>query len=216
LSAKIHKVKEGDTIASIAKRYGFSDWHTIYDHKDNAELRKQRHDPNILFPDDKVVIPEKEKKEDSGVTDQRHTFQFKGKKQWIRIIMKDQNNKPLKNEDYTLEIENVSFKGKTDSNGLLEHEIPQSASRGVLQINRWVLTLLIGHLDPHEEVSGWQARLTNLGYNPGPIDGQTKDDGNERLQLRSAVEEFQRENDLKVDSVVGSKTLEKLKELHGC
>jgi N-acetylmuramoyl-L-alanine amidase len=213
---KIHIVKQGETVASIAKKYGFTNWRIIYDHQSNVEFRQKRKDPNILYPGDRVVIPEKEIKEKTGGTDQKHTFQFKGTKQYLRIIVKDQNNKPLKNIDYTLYIGSVSFKGTTDHNGLLKQEISQDTSIGFLSISGFELPLMIGHLDPVEEVSGWQARLKNLGYNPVPIDGKTKDDGNERLQLKAAVEEFQFDNNLKIDGIVGPKTKMKLTKIHGC
>jgi peptidoglycan hydrolase-like protein with peptidoglycan-binding domain len=32
--------------------------------------------------------------------------------------------------------------------------------------------LAVGHLDPSDQISGVQARLTNLGYYRGPINGQ--------------------------------------------
>jgi N-acetylmuramoyl-L-alanine amidase len=36
-------------------------------------------------------------------------------------------------------------------------------------------TLAVGHLDPDETTSGVQARLANLGYYAGPIDGEMND-----------------------------------------
>ncbi len=50
MAGKTQTVKQGDYFAKIAKKYGFSDWRTIYNHADNAELKQKRPDPNILHP----------------------------------------------------------------------------------------------------------------------------------------------------------------------
>ena len=78
MAGKTHIVKQGESVAGIAKKYGFSNWLTIYNHADNAELKQKRPNPNVLYPGDKVVIPEKTVKEESGATEQRHRFRFKG------------------------------------------------------------------------------------------------------------------------------------------
>jgi peptidoglycan hydrolase-like protein with peptidoglycan-binding domain len=59
-------------------------------------------------------------------------------------------------------------------------------------------------------VAGQQARLSNLGYFTGDIDGT---DGPE---FQMAVEEFQCEQKLTVDGICGPKTQAKLKEVYGC
>jgi peptidoglycan hydrolase-like protein with peptidoglycan-binding domain len=72
------------------------------------------------------------------------------------------------------------------------------------------IPIKIGDLDPEKKVSGQQARLKNLGYFRGDVDGQDSDD------FESAVEEFQCDHSLKVDGICGPKTQAKLKEVHGC
>lgn len=53
---KSYSVSEGDTPDSIAQRFGFESWKLIYNHKENAPLRKLR-GPNELKPGDEVMIP---------------------------------------------------------------------------------------------------------------------------------------------------------------
>jgi len=54
-------------------------------------------------------------------------------------------------------------------------------------------TLEVGNLDPEEATSGIQARLANLGYYTGPIDGQMSDvtrDAVVRFRLMSLGEDL--------------------------
>jgi hypothetical protein len=67
-----HVLKSGESLVSLAKSYGFFDWHLIYDHDANATLRKQREHPNALRQGDQVFIPEKVKKPQTFATGQRH------------------------------------------------------------------------------------------------------------------------------------------------
>lgn len=54
-----HVVRQGECLSAIAKRYGFASYRIIYDHPDNAELRRARPNPNLLFPGDVIVIPDR-------------------------------------------------------------------------------------------------------------------------------------------------------------
>jgi len=210
MAGKIHIVKQGDYFAKIAKKYGFSNWRTIYNHADNAELKQKRPDPNILYPGDKIVIPNKTTKEDSGGTGQRHRFRFKSDDLWLRIVLKDNNNKPIANTPYQLNLERQTIEGQTDGDGLLEQQIAPDAAEGYLLIQHREFLLKIGHLDPIDTITGVQARLKNLGYYGGEVDGV------KGKQTLSAIEEFQCDHGLTVDGIAGPNTQSKLKEIHGC
>jgi N-acetylmuramoyl-L-alanine amidase len=209
MSGKTHTVQQGETLYKIAKRHGFSDWRTIYNHADNNEFRKKRPNPNIIYPGDKITIPQKETKEDSGETEQRHRFRLKGDRQWIMIVLRDARNQPIANTSYKLNIGGKIIDDKTDGEGLLEQEIPPNADQAVLAIEGQEFLLKIGYLDPVDTLTGWRARLNNLGYKAGKVDGE------ENEELQSAIEEFQCDQGLKVDGIVGPKTQAKLEEIHG-
>jgi putative peptidoglycan binding protein/LysM domain-containing protein len=210
MAGKTHTVKQGDYFAKIAKKYGFSDWRTIYNHADNAELKQKRPDPNILHPGDKIVIPDKTTKEDSGGTDQRHRFRFKADTLWLRIVFKNNNNEPIANTPYRLDLEGQTIEAQTDGDGLLEQQITPDAAEGHLLIQHREFLIKIGHLDPIDTITGVQARLKNLGYYGGKVDGV------EGKQTLSTIEEFQCDHGLTVDGIAGPNTQAKLKEVHGC
>jgi hypothetical protein len=213
-----YTVKQGDYLSKIAKNHGFQDYRTIWDHPRNAELKKKRKNPNILYPGDVLHIPEKQTKEVTGGTGQKHRFRAKRKSPMLKIVLKDINNKPMANLECELRVEGKTYPLTTDGKGRVEQEISPGAEEGRLVLKPPDLPpeeipLKIGHLDPVEEVSGWQARLNNLGYDAGPVDGK------ETEQLRSAIEEFQCDafKDVsQVDGKCGPKTQAKLKEVHGC
>jgi LysM domain len=52
-------VNIGDSLSSIARRHGIKSWRELYNHPDNAGLRSKRPNPNVIFPGDVVIIPQK-------------------------------------------------------------------------------------------------------------------------------------------------------------
>ncbi len=72
-----HIVAPGECISSVAYQHGFF-WETLWNHGDNAGLKKERKDPNVLHPGDVVVIPDLTVKEESCATEQVHEFRLKG------------------------------------------------------------------------------------------------------------------------------------------
>ena len=71
-----YTVKQGDCLSSIAHRFGFCDWHVLWDHPSNAAFKAKRKNPNIIYPGDVLFIPVKEPKLEDCPTEQRHTFQL--------------------------------------------------------------------------------------------------------------------------------------------
>jgi len=85
-----YKVKQGDCISSIATRHGLF-WEKVWNHPKNSRLKEQRKDPNVLYPGDVVFVPDKEKKEESGATEQKHRFRKKGTPAKLRLRIMEES-----------------------------------------------------------------------------------------------------------------------------
>src|SRR5215475_15960135 len=107
-----HLVQQGESLTTIADRYA-SDRSTILDHPDNAELKKKRAAPNVLFPGDKVVIPDRELKRVEVPTGKRHTFKVRLRKLELRVVLLDAMGDPIAGESYVLETGGDRVQGTT-------------------------------------------------------------------------------------------------------
>ena len=204
-----YQVKQGDCIFSIAFEKGFfAD--TIWNHPNNAELKKKREDPNVLMPGDVVFVPDKRLKEVSEPTNQVHKFKCKNTPEKFKLqLLLD--NEPRANEDYELEIEGLKFSGKTDSEGWLRHSIPPNAKKGKLLLANGteVYQLQLGNLNPSDEITGAQGRLWNLGLYFGPIDGKMSD------ELEEAIQEYQFTKNIEPDGKLTQATIDALEQDYG-
>lgn len=204
-----YQVKQGDCISSIAFENGFfAD--TIWNHPNNAELKKKRKELNLLMPGDIVFVPDKQIKEVSEATNQVHKFKCKNTPEKFKLQLLI-HGEPRANEDYELEIENLMFKGKTDSQGRLEHFIPPDAKKGKLILSNGaeIQELMLGNLNPSDEITGVQGRLRNLGLYFGSIDGKMSD------ELEEAIQEYQFTKNIEPDGKLTQATIDALKQDYG-
>lgn len=203
-----YQVKQGDCISSIAFEHGFfAD--TIWNHPKNTELKERRKDPNVLFEGDIVHVPDIRVKEVSESTNQVHKFQCKNTPEKLKLQL-FKENEPRENKEYELEIDGLKFSGTTDSQGRLEHSIPPNAKEGKLLLNNGeeIYQLGLGHLNPHDEISGVQGRLRHLGFYFGSIDGKSSP------ELDHAVQEFQISRDIEPDGELNDETINALEKVY--
>ncbi len=196
-----HVVKQGEWLSTIAASYGVSNWKTIWNDPHNAALRQSRK-PEILFPSDRLYIPDKSSKTASGATGQQHNFVIKAAEgETLRVQVLDATGSPLAHQQFRLTVGAQKFTGVTTGSGevIVSGIQPQGSHKGTLDLVGTGLTfpVAVGSLNPAEEkkstdpagydngVSGVQMRLANLGFDPGPPDGALGP------QTRSAIQHFQ-------------------------
>ena len=217
--AGYHVVIQGECLASIARHYGFANYMTIYSHPANESFRRKRPNPHVIHPGDEIFIPELNRRTENRDTDQKHRFEVKRAATLLRLIVLGENAEPLAGVPWQLLLGNESYSGETGSDGLLEQPIPSDLTTGVLKVevttekgvssHRW--SLAIGSLDPAEETTGIQARLNNLGFPCGDVDGVLGP------KTEAAIRRFQKVNgQLEADGIPGPATRSKLEAAHGC
>ena len=212
-----HTVAQGECLSSLAKQHKLQSWRRIYDHPENAAFRQARPNPNVIYPGDVVYIPDMELRNEDRPTDQRHKFVVGPDRTLLRIVVADGDGHPYTQHDYRLAVGDKVHEGKTDARGMVEHQIEPDSSSGELTVwwrgspgRRCTWKLSIGHLDPVDRMTGIQARLNNLGYQSGPVDGI-------RGPITTgAVKRFQTKHRLAVDGIPGPITQGKLREVYGC
>lgn len=202
---KEYTVRQGDCLNNISEKNGLF-WQTVWDDPDNKELKQLRKDPNLLFPGDKLNIPEKRPKEENCACETKHRFRKKGvpAKMKVQLLIEDE---PIKNQPFSLMIDDqFGSEGTTDGDGYIETRIPPQVKTGKIIVgppdNRVSFGIDFGTLDPLETEEGPLKRLNNMGYEVG-------DDP------RVAIETFQEKEELTVTGELDKATLDRIKEVFG-
>ena len=190
--ARTHVVQAGECLSSISFEYGFF-VDTLWDHPQNGSLKELRKNPVVLRAGDEVFIPDTREKTVRVATGKRHTFRRKGVPALFKVRL-SAGESPRAGVAFTLLVDGVSRSGRTDADGRIQVYLSPAARTATLVVHdsageeRYELTL--GHMDPVTELTGVQARLKNLGFWPGEVDGEEGD------ALRAAVRAFQEQHGL--------------------
>ena len=110
-------------------------------------------------------------------------------------------------------MDNVISSGRSDGDGYITITAPPNASELKLKVTEGTktdeYTLPLGSIDPIEELSGVQQRLTNLGYSCAS-EQETLGE-----LTKASIRSFQKEMHLRVSGELDDATRQKLKEIHG-
>jgi hypothetical protein len=208
-----YRVKAGDCLSSISNRTGHL-WQTVWNHPSNSDLKQSRGDPHLLLPGDQVFVPPLRKRVEDAATDKKHTYVRKSNLAKLRIVVKDLDE-PVASQPYSLNVDGQWFSGTTDGDGQIEEEIRPEAKKGYLIVGEGDEVLEydfdLGTLDPPDSITGVQARLGNLGYHAGPIDGI------HGPKTTAAIKDFCAEHgiDPPADGEIAQDFCDKLAEAHG-
>lgn len=210
-----HTVEQGDCLTSLAALVGAEGASTILDHPQNVEHKQKRPNANVLHPGDRIFLPETGTKKVDVAPGQKHRFQARRARAWVRLHLKDHEGRAHANRRYRLVVDGNTLGGETDGDGLVEQRIPPGAREGKLSL--WLSerdapsmtwTIKLGHLDPIDEISGVQARLENLGFPPGDVDGRLTP------ATRRALLAFQRKHGLEATGQPDDATRDRLVAQH--
>jgi type VI secretion system secreted protein VgrG len=176
--ASRYTVQQGDRLPTIASDHGFVRWQTIWDFPGNAALKDLRGNAHILLPKDKVVIPTKLARKaltPGGMAN----YVVRSKAEVLRVrfaAAEADESHPIR---FRAQPEvGLETSGTLKVDGTMEIDLPEDTRRLVVELFNEgsepfeIHTLEIGHLDPIQAISGVQARLANLGYYEGSINGK--------------------------------------------
>jgi len=197
-----HDVKQGETLIALAVKNGLESWEDILNASENADLKTKRPDPGILLAGDRVFIPNRVMRQEPSAIDAKHPFKISRPTAWIRLAVKDANVVALAGKKYELSVDSIVTSGSVPADGVIERSVSVTAEYGTLTVwldetNTEVWSLRIGHMDPLDETSGVEARLSNLGFDCG--------------DLASSVRAFQEKVGLEVTGTVDDALRDKLK-----
>lgn len=207
-------VRSGDYLSKIAAEHGFADWRTIYNDANNAEFRRLRPNPNLIFPGDRLFIPDKGNKSAPAPTGGESRFRAHRAGNTLELTLIDFEGNALTGKTGTLIVDGASRQVTTDGSGVLRASIPPQLTHAHLTIEGVTMALALGQLNPMDDadddgVSGVQGRLTNLGFYDGAIDGRLGDD------TADAIRAFQRDNNLPESGEVNQSLKDKLRQKYG-
>jgi len=207
-----HRVAQGDTMYTIAAKFGVRDWRTIYDHPDNAGLRARRPHAHVLEPGDTVAIPDAEVPLKVAL-DRRTEFVLRGReRQLLAVTLLHPNFAPMAATEATISVDGTRRVIKTDARGVLQTEVPVDARSVTVTVRDDEWELDIGCLNPLHDTrdeghAGCTSRLHNLGYiERGASDGE----------LAEAIRQFQLDHNLPRTGALDGATIRGLTDRHGC
>jgi hypothetical protein len=121
---KTHVVEQGECLTTIAARYGFADGKTIYEDGANAAFREKRKNPDVIYPGDEIVIPDKKPKSVSCAPEQTHKFKVTLPRRKLKLKLQDVAGEPLKSVPYKLIVGALEIEGETTGEGMIEKDVP--------------------------------------------------------------------------------------------
>jgi hypothetical protein len=211
--ARNHVIIPGDHVVRLAYVYGHATIDAMWQHPENAELRQVRPDPGVLAPTDVVHVPDAPARVFDGLLTRReHTLMVELPLPTLRLVLLRPGGIPYAAHACTADFDDARTRSVADSEGTVTLELGPFTNAVALAFDRHAVELAIAQLQPVEATAGWHARLENLGYQPGPLHGDTPADA---YAVRSAIEELQCDHGLTVDGVMGPKTRAALLAAHG-
>jgi N-acetylmuramoyl-L-alanine amidase len=202
--ASKYKVKQGDRLPTIARENGFARWQTIWDFAGNTALKELRGNAHILFPDDEVSIPTKlSRKAEVQGGNAEYVVQSAPEMLRVRFAEAEAMDGDPVMYRATPDAGSDMFEGELAEDGTIEIELPPDTTQVIVELYNGdsddpfvTYEFDVGTMDPLSENNGIQARLANLGYYDGEIDGDAGD------VTKSAIARFRLEYGLSVSDAI--------------
>ncbi|MFZ4572822.1 MAG: peptidoglycan-binding domain-containing protein [Phycisphaerales bacterium] len=200
-------VRRDETLSKLGAQAKIP-WKKIWDHPENAELKRRRGNPNILHVGDNVFVPDLERHEEACATEKRHRFRT-GSRMSLRVCLVDSAHAPLVGIAYSFTVDGERMPEETTGDdGVAETPVREDAEHAVLHLPWGDVSVQVGVLSPANTVRGVQERLQNLGINPGPIDGIFGP------LTAAGIRDFQRCEGMPISGVIDEALVRRLRSVH--
>lgn len=206
----VHRVAQGECIATIAAQHGWLP-QSLWEQPENDALRELRKDPHCLLPGDEVQVPTRRPRDEAVPTGGVGKFQLAVVPLRLRVRLVS-GEQARASEPYRLEYDDGQvLEGSTDGDGWVEQVLPVAVRTATLSLKDGAETyeLAVGGLDPANTPTGAQARLCNLGFYFGPVDGELGP------MTQAALRRFQQALGLDATGEVDEATADALRGEHG-
>lgn len=203
------KIKPGECVYSIAAEVKLP-WEAIWNDSHNRDLKTRRRFPNVLARGDRLFVPGVSARTEDTSTDKTWTFNTAKPRTCLRLRLLD-DGKPITNTRYRIKAGDKTINGTTNAKGELMELIEPSITEATLKVfgRADAFKLLIGYLEPVDTTSGIQARLENLGFPAGGVDGDWG------RATRESMQEFQAKHSLKLTERPDKATEDRLEKEFG-
>jgi hypothetical protein len=205
---KPYVVKQGDHLTKIALSFGVDPEET-WNHTRNAELRARR-EPNLLAPGDILYVPPSRRQGLPFTEGATNRYRATVPRAPLRIGFQAAG-KAIADEPFEIRGLGRPLTGATDGSGVLCIEVPVHMREIDVHFTRLdvVFPVLVGDMNPVDELSGIRKRLEQLGYYRGfeTIEADVRD--------RLAIESFQRQSGIESTGELDEATKKALAEVYG-
>lgn len=201
-------IKQGDYLVKLAHELGF-DLATILDHEKNAELKKKRPNPNVLYPGDVLFIPEPTPPATPVAQGTSNDYGATVPTVKVTLVLEG-DGKPMANQ--ACEVEGLpETSATTDGQGEVTFEVPVNVREFTVTLTGtdYQYQVMVAHVDPPTEQSGIRQRLTNLGHYRRASDPEDAE------AYAGAVASFQQASGLPQTGEVDDATRDAIVAAHG-
>jgi hypothetical protein len=189
---KPYIVRQGDYFTKLAHLRGFNA-ETVWNDPANEALKKKRASMDVLEPGDIVYVPDEPKPRLPIAGGVVNHYVARIPKVPVNVRLKV-GGEILIDEPYVIRgVGPDPVRGKTDKNGYVTARVKVHVREIEVELpnRKRTLRVRVGDMDPMNELSGLQKRLTHLGYYLPTKTGTENFDALDPQQILSALKAFQ-------------------------
>ncbi len=213
---KPHVIRQGEYLTKLAHQKGF-DADSVWNDSKNEDLKKKRVDPQQLQPGDILYVPDEAKTRLPIIVGASNAYVAQIPK--VPVLIRLQiGGEILEKEPFViLGVGPKPIEGATDEHGYLKATVPVHVREIEVQLTARDRTLRVrvGNMDPLNELSGLQKRLTHLGFYQPSYAGTENYEAADPKQVMAALAAFQQSVKLPATGKLDEDTAKALVAAHG-